>query len=410
MLCEVTAHVEGRAVSVSGDCPHAPAWYGDGTVPDAVLVHGEPATMEKAIGAATEILVSGPVVRVHVLPGLSIEALRPVVSMADALRGLVIPPTSADSERAILAGQRRGRAAATLGELANRADVVLLWGVGPEYLSCVRRRIIDRPGTHVPDGRRGRTVVAIRIGTAGVLDGADLSGTLDPSDELAALSLLQCAARGQRVAVPPRLAFVDAIASRMSSARYIGIVTPTEAPWAGSDLEPPQEGTRSPERSESLIALAQAWNGPTRAALLSLRAGGNQNGAEALLTWQAGYPLRVSYSDGAPASGLGSVAGMPAHAAVLSVGYGPWPAGGRGNSPDPARTVSIGPRASEQPAAAQGVVIDTGVLGVHEAGTAYRCDDVPLSVPSVAEGMRTAASTLEALEQSVARALRGAAL
>lgn len=423
LLCEVTAHVEGRRLEIEGACPHAKAWFGDGTTPDAILVDGAPATFEQAIATATDILIAGRVdMEALIQPGLSIEAMRPVIAIADALQGTVIGPTSSDTELAITAGQRRGRATATMGELANRADVIVLWGVGTEYLPCVQRRIIDRPGTHVPKGRAGRTVIAVRIGNVGALDGADLSGTLDPADEVMALSLLRSAAQGRAIAAPAlgrfldrivarlageRARFLDAIVARLAGARYVGIVAPAESPPFTSLLEPRTDTPRAPERFESLIALAQAWNGPTRAALLSLRAGGNRNGAESLLTWQTGYPTAVSFESGAP----GVVSGIPKpmhHGAVLRAGYERWPDGGGIIPFDPKLTVSIGPGASRQPIAHRGVVIDTGVLGLHEGGTVYRADDVPMTVPAILDGPRTAAMTLETLERSVLRALRGA--
>ena len=68
---------------------------------------------------------------------------------------------------------------------------------------------------------------------------------------------------------------------------------------------------------DSLIALAQLLNGPTRAALSRLRAGGNRSGAEAALTWQTGYPMRVSSASGAT-RGTSPVA--PASTGCVAVG------------------------------------------------------------------------------------------
>jgi formylmethanofuran dehydrogenase subunit B len=53
-------------------------------------------------------------------------------------------------------------------------------------------------------------------------------------------------------------------------------------------------------RLSALIALVQALNGPTRAALSLLRAGGNRSGVDAVLTSQTGYPAAVDFSRGAP--------------------------------------------------------------------------------------------------------------
>lgn len=397
LLCEVTVHLERGSVRVDGGCPHAAPWFGDGVVPDRILVNGTPATFEEALHAAGTLLVGahGNVVAC-LAPGLSIEAMRPVVAMADALGADVETATSRAAAQAIVAGQRRGRAAATLGELANRADVVLLWGVDARRLACVQARILDRAGTHLAGGRRDRRVIAVQVGTDGTLAGADVAGALAPADELQALSLLRAAAQGRPVAPPAHLAFLAEVAHQLVGARYAGIIAPAE------DGDP----ARAPERGESLVALAQALNGPTRAALLTLRDGGNRNGAEALLTWQAGYPLGVSYRNGTPTSrpGPGRAEALASAGAVLLAGD--WRAMPTMVA-QPRTVVAIGPRASE--AAGVHVAIDTGVLGVHEGGTVYRADDVPLAVAAVLDGARTAAMTCAALGQVVERMLRSAA-
>ena len=60
----------------------------------------------------------------------------------------------------------------------------------------------------------------------------------------------------------------------------------------------------------------------------------------------------------------------------------------------------IGPRASESPLAGATALIDTGVAGIHEGGTAIRMDDVPLPLrPSIA-GRRSAADVVRAAAAS----------
>jgi formylmethanofuran dehydrogenase subunit B len=54
--------------------------------------------------------------------------------------------------------------------------------------------------------------------------------------------------------------------------------------------------------------------------------------------------------------------------------------------------VVIGPMASA--AAEARVAIDTGVAGIHEPGTGYRMDDVPLPLTPVLDTPRAAAETL----------------
>jgi formylmethanofuran dehydrogenase subunit B len=67
-------------------------------------------------------------------------------------------------------------------------------------------------------------------------------------------------------------------------------------------------------------------------------------------------------------------------------------------------TVAIGPRAST--AAWKPVVaVDTGVAGIHEGGTAYRMDDVPLPLRPAWDGadVRSAVATVGALRERLER-------
>jgi formylmethanofuran dehydrogenase subunit B len=201
------------------------------------------------------------------------------------------------------------------------------------------------------------------------------------------------------VDLSPALESAARAAEEMLRARYAVLVHEAEPGALGPDAF----------RAEGLIALVQALNGPTRAALSSLRAGGNRSGAESVLTWQTGYPLAVDFSAGFPrytpsARGLANI-GNGAATAVLIAGS----AGGLQADTSAALgrlpTVVIGPRASEAPFATR-VAIDTGVAGIHEAGTAYRMDEVPLPLRPPLAGHRSAAETLGALLAAVQARMR----
>jgi formylmethanofuran dehydrogenase subunit B len=253
---------------------------------------------------------------------------------------------------------------------------------------------VDPAGTHVPEGRSGRTLIGVGVGSDEAPKGVDLTLTLDPSEEIAALSLMRASVQGYaREQTAPGLTQAIAIADRLAKARYAVLV---------HDAEPGDE-PRNSLRVEALIALAQALNGPTRAALISLRAGGNRVGAETVLTWQTGYPFSVDYSRGHPhydpaERGVGRLRADRFRAALV-VGS---PAFDGSLSGTLARmsTVAIGPRASQASFATR-VAIDTGVAGIHEAGTAYRMDEVPLRLRPPLDGRRSATEVLRALIDAV---------
>lgn len=390
---------DGLIVETSPPCPIGRAWFGDGSLPWQVLRDGQPVPVEQAILEAANLLASrrGRVL-IYVGPDLSSQAQRSAVAIADLLRGTLDTATSETAAAGLLAAQLRGRATATLGEIRNRADVLLFWGTdpAPRYPRFCSRYAPDPAGVGVPRGRADRYVIAMNIGTDQGPPGADATLTLQPEEEIAALSLLRAALLDRRPAdLSPSLEEALGVLPRLTAARYAVLVY---------DAEPPG-GPRNPLRAEGLIALAQALNGPTRAALCSLRAGGNRLGAESVLTWQTGYPFAVDHSHGypryAPAERGVDRLESGAYRAALIVGSPP--VDGRTVAAlDRIDTVAVGPRASAAPFKTR-VAIDTGVAGIHEGGTGYRMDEVPLSLRPPLQGQRSAVQTLGALSEGIRR-------
>ena len=278
---------------------------------------------------------------------------------------------------------------------------MVLWGADPARTHPrLIERLVNATGTHAPRGRASRTVVSVRIGTDGAVNGADHTFQVTAASELAALSMLRAIVTGGAIPeVATTIAGLPELAARLVAAKYVAIVAD------GEDGDP----ARPSQRAEGLIALAQALNTPVRAALFTLRAGDNRNGVESLLTWQTGYPFAVEFRSGVPVYGTDrrGLEDIDSFDAALLVGD--WRA-----IPPAALTamaslpkVVVGPRASEAPGTPQ-VSIDTGRAGIHEGGTAYRLDDIPLPLVPVLDGPRTAAMVLTALEEAVSRSLREA--
>src|SRR5207247_1420926 len=200
-----------RIAEARNACALGIAWFGDGTVPAETRVNGRTASLERALTEAARLLTGATRPLVFLAGDVSCETLREGVAIADRLRA-AIDSLAATAGTAVLAAQRRGRAGATLGEIRQRADLVVFWAV-------------------------------------------------DPSARY------------------PR-----------SGARYVAIVTDGEPGTTSAD----------PARAEALVTLSQALNGPTRCALSTLRGGGNRSGADAVLTWQTGFPFAVDFARGYP--------------------------------------------------------------------------------------------------------------
>jgi formylmethanofuran dehydrogenase subunit B len=388
----------GRITEARNACALGVRWFGDGSLPGAVL-GGRSAAIEEVVAEIATVLRAARAPLVYLAPDLTSEAQRAAIAVADQLHAFVDSVTSAAASEGILAAQRRGRASATLGEIRNRADVLVFWGVDParSYPRFQSRYAPDPVGVFVPNGRGGRTVIAVDVGSQRGPDDADLRIQMTPEEESLFLASLRAHLAGRAVGGQPILARVTELATRLKRAKYAVIVTDAESPPAASAMPA--------ARADSLIALTQALNATTRGALCTLRGGGNRNGADATLTWQTGFPMAVDFARGAPSY-------TPQDATLSRLARGAFDAvlliGAMSALPDAVvgtlrgvRTIAIGPRASESAIGAT-IRIDTGVASIHESGIAFRTDDVPLPLRAVLPTPRDTASLLKALGSAIA--------
>jgi len=385
----------GRLTEARRACALGAAWFGDGRVPNEVRIRGRAATLERALAEAVKVLTEAKRPLVYLAGDIACEVQRDAVAIADRLQG-VIDSLAGTAAAGVLAAQRRGRAGATLGELRQRADLVVFWGVDPgaRYPRYNARYAVDAVGLAAPAGRKSRRVIAVDVGdTRGPVD-ADGRVAIRADAELDALGAMRATVQGRGGWSDGALDRAIALVHEMTHARYVALVV---------DAEPGPTPT-DPDRAEALIALAQALNGPTRCALSALRGGGNRSGADAVLTWQTGFPFAVDFGRGYPtygphATAAERLAGGEVDAALVIGAPATLPdAVARGLAA--VATVAIGPRASAagwKPV----VAVDTGVAGIHEGGTVVRMDDVPLPLRPALEGedARSAAATLHALRE-----------
>jgi formylmethanofuran dehydrogenase subunit B len=384
---------QGVIVEARNACTLGVKWFGDGRVPARVVSAGRDVTMEHAVEQATDMVGRAARPLVLLAPDISCETQRAAIGLSDLIRAAADSVTSMTARAALLAAQEIGRAGATLGEIRNRADLVVFWGVDPAvaYPRFQTRYAPDVAGMFV-DGRRSRTVIAVDVGESRGPEDADGRVTVMPDREGAMLTELTASLLAHHRGVSVGGGHVELIQT-LTRSKYVALVADGE-----QAVNAPDSG-----RVAGLTALTQLLNSSTRCALILLRGGGNRSGADACFTSQTGYPMAVDFSRGYPrylpfqssyerlAAGIvdvtlvvGSMSSLPD--AVLQHLLIP-------------RVVAVGPRASESVVARNGIAIDTGVAGVHEAGTALRMDDVPLPLEAILPGPPSAASVIDALRQ-----------
>jgi formylmethanofuran dehydrogenase subunit B len=410
-LCDdIELHTESqRIVRARRACTLGRAWF-HGQAEDsgrpAALLDGQPATMQKAIAAAAEILAGADLPLIYGLGNSTTESQRAAIMLAEHVGGIVDSHTSLTHGPSKIAAQLVGKVTCTLGEVKNRADLVIYWGTNPveTHPRHLTRYTFTPKGRHVPRGRHDRTMLVVDVRETLSARAADRFLQIRPGMDFELLTVLRALVNNrpfdrclvEQSGLP--LADLAALASQMKRARF-GVI------FYGTGLTQ----TRGKHMNvAAILSLTAALNAFTKFVAMPMRDHGNEAGADNVLSWLTGYPFGVDFTRGYPRSNPGEFTAVDLLArreadAALIVAADPW------------RTM---PQAAiEHLERIPHVVIDRGrgcprrtarvhftaaSPGIHAGGTAYRMDKVPLPMRSV---LRSAYATDEHILHGIRHAL-----
>lgn len=406
-LCDdIGLVVEGhRIVEAARACAKGLAWYGtrqDEPV-DGPTIGGDPAELGPAIERIAAILIGASAPTVLGLGGVSVEAQRVAVAIADRV-GAVVGVTGGASG-ALRAFQRVGQVSASFGEIKDRADLIVYgpfpW---PEHLPRFRERYADdAPGRFV---RHGRTV--IRLGDWGRGDGR-ADRVIPIRDEAATYVALRALVNGvgldaesveRATGVPPEI--LSELAGRMAGARYGAFFAP--GPGASAAI------------CEAFLTLVRDLNGPTRFVAVHPTSGPvNLSGAVSSLAWNAGTAGEIDFGLGHPRDlpgdgAIGRLLRGEVDAALVVGDPADLGLDDRGRSAlaaIPTGIVGPGAKATDH-AGPLAVRIPTARPGIDDGGTVSRADGVMLPLRPPFPGRRIGlVEVLRGIERRLSGSGRG---
>jgi formylmethanofuran dehydrogenase subunit B len=408
-LCDdLVVEVEGdRVVNLRKVCANGGGLfmhYDPALVPPTV--DGREVAWDEAIAEAARILSEADSPLIYGLSSTASEAQRKAIALADKL-GAVIDTTSSICHGPTgLAMQTVGEPTCTLGEVRNRADLVIFWGCNPaeSHTRHFTRYSVTPKGMLTPNGRRDRTVVVVDVRPTASTRVADLFLQVAPGKDYEVLTTLRALVKGKTVAPETvgglSVVELQALAGRMKACRF-GVV------HMGMGLT--QTGGRDVNVSE-LFALVAELNEYTRFSVIPMRGHGNVAGADQVMTWQTGYPFAVSFHRGYPRYGPGEFTTVDLLArgetdAALIIASDP-----AAHLPkvaarhlDQIPTVVLDPMPTLTGKTAR-VVLPTACYGLDAAGTAYRMDSIPLRLrPVLARQRPTDEEVLDRIIEAVAK-------
>ncbi len=391
--------VAGRVVTPRKACADAARLLARGDAPPpSPRIDGAPTSLAEAAAAAASHL---RVARSSVFSGLGadLEGHRRLYDIAMATGASIDHSASGGLFANLDRLARRGWIAATLAEVRNRCDLLVVFGDDPaQSFGRLFERIMpvrngeggDAAPLFAPSGRRVVMIGApFSEASRKVLAGHELSEIVLPPEQVAtAAAMLASALAGRDIGALQVLpgtagAALAELADLLRAARY-SVFT-----WNAATLPASDAAAVAGAAAEAVDLLSPT----TRAAVLPLGGRDNVTGAHQLALWRFGYPLRTVIGAGtsrhAPDLYATAAALKDADLLLHTSAF----------RPDPPPDFSAGPiivlaHPDTSFAREPDVFIPVGTPGVDHPGHVFRMDSVvclplqglrPAELPSVAE-------------------------
>ncbi|MCJ7732347.1 formylmethanofuran dehydrogenase subunit B [Candidatus Bathyarchaeota archaeon] len=367
----------------------------------APSINGKEDTLDNSVKRAVEILAKARRPLIYGLSSTECGAIGKAVEIAECTGGVLDNTSSVCHGPTILALQQVGESKTTLGEVMNRADLVIFWGSNPTeaHLRHIVRYSVMPKGKYVPEGRKDRKIVVVDVRETRTARMADKFIKIENNKDFELLQTLRALVRGENITaeeiagVPMKE--IKELAEEMKNARF-GTV------FFGLGL------TQSDGRHmniDAAVGLVSELNRKTKFVLTPMRGHYNVAGANTVTTWQTGYPYAVDFSVGYPRYNPGEFTAID----MLSAGEA-----------DAALIIASDPGSTFPIEAAKHlaqipvitldqkttpttmlseVVIPVATAGIEAEGTAYRMDGVPLMLSKILEAPSGVVSDLEVLNR-----------
>jgi formylmethanofuran dehydrogenase subunit B len=320
--------------------------------------------------------------------GTSTEAMHVGLEIAEEVGAVMDNCSSECHGPTIMAVQEVGHPGCTLGQIKNRADVIVYWGCNPiaAHPRHLSRYSTFSTGAFREEGRGNRTVIVVDIRESETAKLADVFVQVKPGGDFALFNALRACVRGERDVIPETVAGVERnvifkLADILLSAKFGSFFTGIGLTQSRGKYKNVRAG----------IELVDELNRHTKYTLTPLRGHWNVDGTNQMFSLAAGYPYAVDYSRGIVHYNPGETSGVDILAnheadAVLIIGTDLGAHFPRETVAHLANinTVVLDPFISLSTAVAK-VHIPVASVGIDAEGTAYRLDGVPIHVKKAFE-------------------------
>ncbi len=340
-------------------------------------IGGQEVSLEKAIDKAADILRNAHAPLIYGLSSTECEAQRHAIHLAEILGATIDQTASVCHGPTILGLQDAGCVKCSLGEVKNRADLIVYWGCNPAEAHVRHfRRYSVFPEGMFRKSKKEREIAVVDVRKTASSRIADTFIKIEPGTDFEIISLMRAYLKGRDVPLEEEY---KTLLEKMKTCEF-GII------FFGLGL------TMSKGKHlnvDAALRLVRDLNEYTKFSITPMRGHYNVAGAGSTMAWITGYPFAVNFSLGYPVHNPGEFSAVDVLArkecdAALIIASDPvsnFPSETWKHLAD-IPTIVMDPKVNLTSKIAQ-VCIPVATAGIEAEGTAYRMDGVPLRLKKV---------------------------
>ena len=341
----------------------------------------EEISYEEAYNKAAEILFKARRPLLYGWASTVCEAQKGGILLAEEVGGILDSTATVCHGPSIIGIEEKGLAGATLGQVKNRADLLVFWGCNPAeaHPRHTLRYSSNVCGKFTPDGRNCKKVIVVDVRETRTSKNADKFLRLLPGSDYEVISALRMILAGKADLLPDviggvskveLISVIDLFKSAKFGAFFFGLgITHSRGRYKNID---------------NAISLITELNSQTKFIMLPMRGHYNVAGIGQVAAWETGFPMSIDFSRGIPYFNPGETAACDILAqqdadAALVVAADPASNLPRAIVEYLAKIPIVQIDPFENPTTLlASVVIPSAVAGIEAEGTAYRMDGMPL--------------------------------
>lgn len=343
---------------------------------------------EEAINEAAKILSNSKRPLLYGWASAVCEVHKKGILLAEELGGIIDNTATVCHAPSTLAVHEKGLPSATLGQVKNRADVIVFWGSNPVHAHPrhMGRYSVFAKGLFTEKGRKGRKVIVVDVRKTDTANMADEFVQVQQGCDYLVVSALRAILSGHADVVPEAVGGVPKeqlikLVEVLKTAKFVSI-------FFGMGLT---QSKSKYKNIDNAISLTTELNSFTKCVITPMRGHYNVTGFGQVCSWETGFATAVDFARGAPYYNPGETAAndllmrKEADAAMIIAGdAGAHFPGESIRHLAKIPVVQIDPYWNATTEVAD-VVIPVAICGVEVEGTAYRMDGVSLRMRKMVE-------------------------